>query len=66
MVEDAIKALVTKSANDAAVVIAEHLAGSEDEFAKLMTRKARALRHVAHRLQERIGPAGFRSGHHRS
>lgn len=44
MVEDAIKALVTKSANDAAVVIAEHIAGSEDEFAKLMTRKARALR----------------------
>jgi D-alanyl-D-alanine carboxypeptidase len=44
MVEDAIKALVTKSANDAAVVIAEHLAGSEDEFAKRMTRKARALR----------------------
>ena len=44
MVEDAIKALVTKSANDAAVVIAEHLAGSEEDFAKLMTRKARALR----------------------
>lgn len=44
MVEDAIKALVTKSANDAAVVIAEALAGSEDQFAILMTRKARALR----------------------
>ncbi|HWV43719.1 serine hydrolase [Pseudorhodoplanes sp.] len=44
MVEDAIKALVTKSANDASVVIAEHIAGSEDEFARLMTRKARALR----------------------
>lgn len=44
MVEDAIKALVTKSANDAAVVIAEYLAGSEDEFARLMTRKARSLR----------------------
>jgi D-alanyl-D-alanine carboxypeptidase len=44
MVEDAIKALVTKSANDASVVIAEYLSGSEDEFAKLMTRKARALR----------------------
>ena len=42
-VEDAIKALVTKSANDAAVVIAEALAGSEDEFALQMTRKARAL-----------------------
>ncbi len=42
-VEDAIKALVTKSANDAAVVIAEALAGSEEEFARAMTRKARAL-----------------------
>jgi len=42
-VEDAIKGLVTKSANDAAVVIAEALGGSEDEFARAMTRKARAL-----------------------
>ena len=42
-VEDAIQGLVTRSANDAAVVIAEALAGDEDEFAKLMTRKARAL-----------------------
>ncbi|HWP25428.1 MAG TPA: D-alanyl-D-alanine carboxypeptidase [Xanthobacteraceae bacterium] len=42
-VEDAIKALITKSANDVAVVVAEAIAGSEEEFAKLMTRKARAL-----------------------
>ena len=42
-VEDAIKGLVTRSANDAAVVIAESLGGSEDAFAKEMTRKARAL-----------------------
>ena len=42
-VEDAIQALVTKSANDAAVVIAEAIGGDEDTFAKLMTRKARAL-----------------------
>ena len=43
-VEDAIKGLVTKSANDASVVIAEALGGgSEDEFARAMTRKARAL-----------------------
>jgi D-alanyl-D-alanine carboxypeptidase len=42
-VEDAIKGLVTRSANDAAVVIAEAIGGSEDEFAKTMTRKARAL-----------------------
>jgi len=42
-VEDAIKAVVTKSANDAAVAIAENLGGDEDEFAKLMTQKAHAL-----------------------
>src|SRR5690242_18143397 len=42
-VEDAIKGLVTRSANDAAVVIAEYIGGSEDEFPKMMTRKARAL-----------------------
>jgi D-alanyl-D-alanine carboxypeptidase len=42
-VEDAIKGLVTRSANDAAVVIAEAIAGNEDNFAELMTRKARSL-----------------------
>jgi len=42
-VEDAIKGLVTRSANDAAVVIAEAIAGDEHDFARLMTRKARAL-----------------------
>jgi D-alanyl-D-alanine carboxypeptidase len=42
-VEDAIKGLVTRSANDAAVVIAEAIADDEGDFAKLMTRKARAL-----------------------
>ena len=42
-VEDAIKALVTKSANDVAVVVAEAIGGDEDDFAKLMTRKARAI-----------------------
>jgi D-alanyl-D-alanine carboxypeptidase len=42
-VEDAIKGLVTRSANDAAVVIAEYIGGSEDDFAGMMTRRARAL-----------------------
>lgn len=42
-VKDAILALVTKSANDVAVVIAEHISGSEAEFAKAMTRKAHAI-----------------------
>jgi D-alanyl-D-alanine carboxypeptidase len=42
-VEDAIKGIVTKSANDAAVAVAENLAGDEGTFAKLMTQKAHAL-----------------------
>jgi D-alanyl-D-alanine carboxypeptidase len=42
-VDDAIKAVVTKSANDIAVAIAENLAGDEDEFCRMMTRKAREL-----------------------
>jgi D-alanyl-D-alanine carboxypeptidase len=42
-VKDAIYALVTKSANDCAVVVAENLAGSEEAFARAMTAKARSL-----------------------
>jgi len=42
-VETAIRSIVTKSANDVAVVIAEALGGDEINFAKLMNAKARAL-----------------------
>ncbi len=42
-VDQAIRALVVRSANDVAVVVAEHLAGSEKAFAKQMTRRARQL-----------------------
>jgi len=42
-VEQAINALITKSANDVAVVLAERLGGSESRFAEKMTAKARAL-----------------------
>jgi len=42
-VEDAIGGIVTRSANDAAVVVSEALGGSQEEFAKLMTGKARVL-----------------------
>ena len=42
-VNDAVKALVTQSANDAAVTIAENLAGTEENFAKLMTDTARQI-----------------------
>jgi D-alanyl-D-alanine carboxypeptidase len=40
---DAIKVLITKSANDVAMAVAEHIAGSEEKFARLMTQKARQL-----------------------
>ena len=42
-VKDAILALVTKSANDVAVVVAEALGRTESQFAKKMTKKARRL-----------------------
>lgn len=42
-VYQAIMGLITKSANDAAVVLAEHLTGSEEAFARRMTQKAQSL-----------------------
>lgn len=41
--EAIIYALVTKSANDAAAAVAEYLGGSEENFARMMTAKARGL-----------------------
>lgn len=43
LVRDAVRALVTKSANDIAVALAEHIGGSETNFARLMTKKAREI-----------------------
>ncbi len=42
-VEDVIKSMITLSANDSSVVVAENIAGSEEAFAEQMTRKARSL-----------------------
>ncbi|MEY3289127.1 MAG: hypothetical protein RLZZ419_1369 [Pseudomonadota bacterium] len=42
-VEDAILALITRSANDASVVLAEHIGGTEESFAVKMTTKAHDL-----------------------
>ncbi len=42
-VENAIKAIVTRSANDVAVAVAEAIGGDEENFAQMMTRKAHAL-----------------------
>jgi len=43
LVRDAVMGLVTRSANDAAVLLAEALGGDEASFARLMTQKARQL-----------------------
>ncbi len=42
-VEEAILALITRSANDAAVALAEHIGGTEESFAVRMTDKAHAI-----------------------
>jgi D-alanyl-D-alanine carboxypeptidase len=42
-VEDAILGTAIKSANDAAVVLAEAVGGSEEQFARMMTQRARQL-----------------------
>ncbi len=42
-VDQAIRALVTRSANDMATALGEFVGGSEDRFAQMMTNKARAL-----------------------
>ena len=42
-IEDAIRAICTKSANDMAVAVAEAVGGDEDHFAEMMTEKAHAL-----------------------
>ena len=42
-VEDAIFALIIKSANDVAAVVAENISGSEQEFSKLMNKYAHDL-----------------------
>ena len=42
-VEELLYASALQSANDAAVALAEYISGSEEEFARLMTRRAQEL-----------------------
>ncbi|MDX7953947.1 D-alanyl-D-alanine carboxypeptidase [Lichenihabitans sp. Uapishka_5] len=42
-VEDLLRGLIIQSGNDAAITLAEGVAGSEDGFAKLMNERARAI-----------------------
>ena len=63
---DAIKVLITKSANDVAIALAEHIAGSEENFARLMTAEGAPARHVRHHLPQCLGPARRRAGDDRA
>jgi D-alanyl-D-alanine carboxypeptidase (penicillin-binding protein 5/6) len=42
-VADMLKAIAVGSANDASIAMAEHIAGSEEEFVKMMNKKAKEL-----------------------
>ena len=42
-IDDLLHGLIIQSANDAAIVLAEGISGSEDKFAELMTQRAREL-----------------------
>jgi D-alanyl-D-alanine carboxypeptidase len=54
-VDSAIKAIVTRSANDVAVAIGEYLGGTEENFAAMMTAKAHALGMSATRFDNASG-----------
>lgn len=42
-VKEMLKAIAVGSANDASIAMAEHIAGSEEEFVKMMNKKAKEL-----------------------
>ncbi len=54
-VRDLLRALLVGSSNDAAVVLAEGISGSEDRFSALMTRRARDLGCTATRFRNASG-----------
>lgn len=53
--DEAIRALIVQSANDVAVVVAEHLGGDESQFAAAMTERAQALGLTATRFANASG-----------
>lgn len=60
-VEGLLYGLILRSGNDAAIALAEHIAGGEVEFAELMNRKARELNL---RDTHFVNPHGLHSMHH--
>ena len=62
-VRDAIMGLVTRSANDAAIVLAEAQGGDEESFARTMTQKARQLGMIVDGVPQCVRTAQPRPGH---
>jgi D-alanyl-D-alanine carboxypeptidase len=58
-VEQAILALITKSANDVAAALGEHIGGSEERFAQIMTMRARSLGMTQTRFRNASGLPDF-------
>ena len=58
-VEQAILALITKSANDVAAALGEHIGGSEERFAQMMTMRARSLGMTQTRFRNSSGLPDF-------
>jgi D-alanyl-D-alanine carboxypeptidase len=52
---DAIRVLITKSANDVAIAVAEHIGGTEANFARLMTQKAHQIGMTATQFRNASG-----------
>lgn len=57
-VKDAVLALITKSANDMAVALAEHISGTEAKFVKMMNAEAARLGMRATRF---VNPSGWKN-----
>ena len=51
-VDTMIKCIAVASANDACVAMAEHIAGSEEEFVARMNQRAKKTRHEKHHLRQ--------------
>ena len=64
-VDTAIRAIVIRSANDVAVVIAEALGGTESHFAEMMTARARQIGMKRNQFPQCLGPARSAADHHR-
>ena len=60
-VEDLIRGMIVQSGNDACIVLAEGIAGSEDAFVELMNQKAKEMGLTRHAFRQLHGMARSRS-----